>query len=170
VHGEQKGRTVLSAANKGRGGQRKPAAERKRNSVTIRVLDDFRRKVEEAAEASKRSLSEEIAYRVNLSFAIGSELQDIADIKKATDAELKTIMRRRGWGKVLDHRYGGEVWIPPGQHALPQSHWVDLTKPEGPRPVVTMTPAVEEVLGRVVEAAVAKALARAKLTIGGEDK
>jgi hypothetical protein len=105
-----------------RGGQPKPASERKSRSMTIRVLDRLREKLEEAARASGRSVSEEAAHRMMLSFALETELRDHADIRKETDDTLMAVMVRRGWGKIVDPRYGGAVYIPPGQVAgIPQS-------------------------------------------------
>ena len=51
-----------------RGGQPKPASERKRNNVTIRLVDDLRAKLEAASRASGRSVSEEVAWRLTMSF------------------------------------------------------------------------------------------------------
>ena len=73
-------------------------------------------------------------------------------------------MHRRGWGKVVDPHYGGPIYIPPNQHALPRSQFVDLeaeaqVKRELTRPF-------EEAVERAVE----RALARARLTIGGNGK
>src|SRR5262249_46596117 len=45
-----------------------------------------------------------------------------ADIRKETDDTLMAVMVRRGWGKILDPRYGGAVYIPPGQvSGIPES-------------------------------------------------
>lgn len=52
-----------------RGGQRKPAAMRKRNNLTFRTRDGLRGKLEQAAMATGRSISEEIEYRLMVSFA-----------------------------------------------------------------------------------------------------
>jgi hypothetical protein len=102
---------------------------------------------------------------MSLGFALESELTDIEQIKKTTDDAIKATMQRRHWGKVIDPRYGGPVWIPPGQHPLPRSGFIDPGQLDVPAPPA-LPPAIEEALERVVEKAVAKALARAKLTIG----
>jgi hypothetical protein len=52
-----------------RGGQRKPAATRKRNNLTFRTRDQLRAQLERMATASGRSISEEIEYRLTLSFS-----------------------------------------------------------------------------------------------------
>ena len=58
-----------------RGGQQKPASERKRNNVTIRLVDDLRAKLETASQRSGRSLSEEMAWRLTMSFLFNTEIQ-----------------------------------------------------------------------------------------------
>jgi hypothetical protein len=151
-----------------RGGQPKPEAERKRNSVTIRVLDSFRERIEAEAAKSQRSVSEEIAYRVQMSYVFGPEVESAQKtqrlLAKETDDTIKAAMHRQGWGKVVDPRYGGAVYIPPGQHPLLKSGFIsEAEAAAAPVPVIAMT---EEALSRVVETAVANALARAKLTIG----
>ena len=52
-----------------RGGQRKPAATRKRNNLTFRTRDQLRDQLERMAAVSGRSISEEIEYRLTLSFS-----------------------------------------------------------------------------------------------------
>jgi hypothetical protein len=52
-----------------RGGQRKPAATRKRNNLTFRTRDQLRDQLERTAAAAGRSISEEIEYRLTLSFS-----------------------------------------------------------------------------------------------------
>ena len=52
-----------------RGGQRKPAATRKRNNLTFRTRDQLRDQLERTATAAGRSISEEIEYRLTLSFS-----------------------------------------------------------------------------------------------------
>ena len=51
-----------------RGGQRKPAALRKRNNLTFRARDQLRGQLEKAARINERSISEEIEIRLILSF------------------------------------------------------------------------------------------------------
>jgi hypothetical protein len=107
---------------KRRGGQPKPAHQRKNTSITIRVLDALRARLEQAAQASGRSVSEEAAYRMTLGFELETQLRDHSEIVKVVDTELQGIMVRRGWGKMIDARYNGPVFIPPGQiTGLPQS-------------------------------------------------
>lgn len=51
------------------GGQPKPEGERKRNNLTFRVRDALRARLEEAAAAAQRSVSEEIEFRLNRDFS-----------------------------------------------------------------------------------------------------
>jgi len=152
-----------------RGGQPKPASQRKRHSLTIRVLDELRLKLEEAAEKSQRSVSEEAAHRMRLAFNLESELTDYRDIQKSNDDTIKNIMVQRGWGKVVDVRYGGPVFIPPGQiQGLPTSGFKDPAELETP-PNPAITSALFKAIQDAVEKGVAAALSRATLRIG-EDK
>jgi len=56
------------AQKRKRGGQPKPAEERKRNNLTFRARDQLKADLEAAAEYSGRSVSEEIEYRLQRSF------------------------------------------------------------------------------------------------------
>jgi hypothetical protein len=49
--------------------RRKPAAARKRNNLTFRTRDQLRAQLEKVAAAAGRSVSEEIEYRLTLSFS-----------------------------------------------------------------------------------------------------
>jgi hypothetical protein len=100
-----------------RGGQPKPASQRKRNNLTIRVLDHLRDRLETAARASQRSVSEEAAHRMTLGFNLQDELTDYARIREANDDTLAQLAEKRGWAKILDFQYGGFIFIPPGQVA-----------------------------------------------------
>jgi hypothetical protein len=163
-----------------RGGQPKPASERKRNNLTIRVLDKLRQRLETAAEKSQRSVSEEAAYRMTLSFMLDSELKDLKEIKKATDDQLQAIMRERGWGTLIDGRYGGRIFTRPGQLSLPRSGFIGPDQAEMPAPTLAsdealhqavekaVTAALPSALEHAVEKAVAAALSRATLRIAGD--
>jgi hypothetical protein len=142
--------------------------------VTIRVLEGFKQRIEAEAAKSGRSVSEEIAYRVGLSYLIREPVETAADVARIlgeeTDKTIEAAMHRREWDKRIDPRYGGAIFTKPGQAPLQKSGFIDPNKPLTDGPVVTMAPAVEEALGRIVETAVAKALSKAKLTISGEGK
>lgn len=59
-----------------RGGQEKAPAERKRNNLTFRTRDRLYERLEQAAAASGRSVSEEIEHRLEHSFLEGRSLLD----------------------------------------------------------------------------------------------
>jgi hypothetical protein len=140
---------------KKRGAPLKPVTRKKNSTLTIRMLDDLRLRLEAEAEASGRSVSETAAHLMSLALMLNNELKAYEDIQKNVDDSIKAAMQRRGWGKVIDPRYGGAVYIPPGQHTLPSSGFMD---PEQ----------IEKAVEKTVEKAVEKALARgATLRIGG---
>jgi hypothetical protein len=64
--------------------RRKPAKERKRNNVTFRARDQLKADLERAAEASGRSLSEEIEYRLGQAFQWERILGDLDELKVRT--------------------------------------------------------------------------------------
>lgn len=59
-----------------RGGQPKPAAERKRNNLTFRVRDNLKSQLQASADENQRSLSKEIECRLERSFVdtIGDQI------------------------------------------------------------------------------------------------
>jgi hypothetical protein len=132
----------------------KPPTRRKNSTLTIRLLDDLRLRLEAEAEASGRSVSEQAAYLMNLALMLNKELKAYEDLQKDVDDSIKSAMFRRGWGKVVDPRYGGPVYIPPGQHALPRSGFIDPDQ-------------IEKAVEKSVEQAVEKALRGATLRLGG---
>lgn len=165
------------AKKRKRGGQPKPPSERKRNNLTIRVLDDLREKLEKAAQKSKRSVSEEAARRMTIAFNLGDELEAYSKIKESIDDEIvQDLLRKRGWLQVSDPRYGGFVLVRPGLQPLPPSALIPTPAPQ-PSTDETATqiekavaaalpPAIETAIQRAVEKAVLAALARATLRIG----
>jgi hypothetical protein len=156
-----------------RGGRPKPPGKRKNRSLTIRVLDSLWDRLEIEAGKSKRSLSEEAAYRMTVGFLLGNELKDFREIHEQlaneTNDTVKAVMHRLGWGKVTTPT--GAVYIPPGEHTLPRSGFVDaaeIAAAEVEKAITTqLTPSLEKAVGETVEKAVASALAGATLRIGG---
>ena len=166
---------------------KRPMPSRKRSPVIAgRVSEALYLQIKAAAEANGRSMSEQLAALAELAFkyqqALGEHDQWKADLvakqKKIDQGNYAVALRRDGWAAINDPRYGGTVYAPPGQFQLPKSGFLSEEEAAAPlQPILTMTPAVEQALGRVieaavgrvVEAAVAKALARAKLTIPEEE-
>ena len=81
-----------------RGGQRKSASERKRNNVTIRLRDDLEAKMEAASRASGLSLSEEIAWRLTITFMFDNEIQEVSQIQRGLGDVMVEGLIAQGWG------------------------------------------------------------------------
>jgi len=64
-----------------RGRKRKPAAQRKVAALTLRMLWELKRKLQEAAQQSGRSVSEEACWRLTMSFLFNCEIQEIKKIQ-----------------------------------------------------------------------------------------
>ena len=109
-----------------RGGQRKPAAQRKRNNMTFRARDQLKADLEKAAEASSRSVSEEIEFRLGQAFQWERVLGDLQSYKaRLADMERQTVaasMHRKGYGKL--YTPDGPVWFEPGMHNIPQGEFI----------------------------------------------
>jgi hypothetical protein len=71
--------------------QQKPArSTAKRNNLTFRVRDQLRERLEQAAQANQRSVSEEIEHRLNRDFAWEAANGDIAQLLAQARAERST--------------------------------------------------------------------------------
>jgi len=133
-----------------RGGQPKPAAERKRNNLTFRARDQLKADLEKAAAASNRSVSEEIEFRLGQSFQWEKVLGDLESFKawrgemqRQTEAAERY---RAGWGKLH--------WFPPP----PQ-----FEDPTAPPPLATLPPVVREAVRVEVQSSVREILEEAGL-------
>src|SRR5262245_42899412 len=112
-----------------RGGQPKPATERKRNNLTFRARDQLKADLEKAAAANNRSVSEEIEFRVGQAFQWEKVLGDLesfkvrmAEMQRQTEAAERC---RTGWGKMYDPAApGGVRWFEPGTHNIPRSGFI----------------------------------------------
>lgn len=87
---------MTSEEGRKRGGQPKPPEERKRNNLTFRARDELRDQIRKCAEASGRSVSEEIEHRLELSIAGNEQIrfelgEDIFRIAKAMAISLTQI-------------------------------------------------------------------------------
>jgi hypothetical protein len=148
-----------------RGGQPKPAAERKRNNLTFRARDQLKADLEKAAAAANRSVSEEIEFRLGQAFQwerVLGELESfkarMAEMQRQTEAAERY---RAGWGKIYDPSVpSGVHWFPPGTHNIPQSGFED---PNAPPPSVTLPPVVREAVRSEVQSAVREILEEAGL-------
>jgi hypothetical protein len=148
-----------------RGGQPKPAAERKRNNLTFRARDQLKADLEKAAAASNRSVSEEIEFRVGQAFQWEKVLGDLeafklrmAEMQRQTEAAERY---RAGWGKIYDPSVpGGVRWFAPGTHNIPQSGFED---PNAPPSSPTLPPVLREAVRSEVQSAVREILEEAGL-------
>jgi hypothetical protein len=157
--------TQDSAPKRRRGGQPKPALERKRNNVTIRVRDQNKADLQAAAAVAHRSLSEEIEFRLQQ----WSEYQRILGELETFKARMVEMQRqteaaeryRAGWGKRYNPNVpGGIEWFAPGTHNIPQSGFID---PDAPPPPPALPPALREAVRVEVQTAVRDLLAEAGL-------
>ncbi|WP_165937859.1 Arc family DNA-binding protein [Methylobacterium segetis] len=95
---------MTSSEARKRGGQPKPAEERKRNNLTFRARDELRDRIRKCAEASGRSVSEEIEHRLELSLAQSDQMrfdlgEDVFRIARAMAGSLTHIemWREKNW-------------------------------------------------------------------------
>lgn len=110
-----------------RGGQRKPASERKRNNVTIRLRDDLRAAMEAASRASGLSLSEEIAWRLAITVMFDTQIQQVSQIQRGLGTVMVEGLIKQGWGVGPEDPEGvvrawldkpqdrGPIFMPPEQ-------------------------------------------------------
>lgn len=87
---------MTSEEGRKRGGQLKPPEERKRNNLTFRARDELREQIRRCAEASGRSISEEIEHRLEISIAGNEQTrfelgEDVFRIAKAMATSLTQI-------------------------------------------------------------------------------
>jgi hypothetical protein len=135
-----------------RGGQRKPAAERKRNNLTFRVRDQLRADLEQAAAANQRSVSEEIEHRIERSFVVDATLGDIeAFRRRAIAAEAHA----RGYGTLWTS--SGPQHFPPGSHNIPQSGFITPQEAAAPPPAYGLPPAIRDAIRDEIRAVLAEA-------------
>jgi hypothetical protein len=142
-----------------------------RINLTVRSTPERHAALKAAAATSGRSVSEEVEARLERlaqwEGLFKSEQAMIARLGQETDDSIVAAMHRRQWGKVVDPRYGGPVYIRPGQHALPSSGFVDLeTEARDKEERAAAQREQEQRFEEAIERAISKALAKARLTIG----
>src|SRR5262249_50756994 len=148
-----------------RGGQPKPAAERKRNNLTFRARDQLKADLEKAATAANRSVSEEIEFRLGQSFQWEKVVGDLESLKaRIGEMQRQTEAAKRyrgGWGKIYNPPVpGGVLLFEPGTHNIPQS---GFEAPNAPPPSVTPPPVMREAVRVEVQTAVREILEEAGL-------
>jgi hypothetical protein len=90
-----------------------------RVSLGLKVTAETKRRIDSAARATGLTQSQEAERRIELSYHYERVLKSL-DEASALIAELnrgnaEKALDRLGWGKVLDPRYGGFVYVPPGR-------------------------------------------------------
>src|SRR5215213_10445319 len=94
--------------------------------LNMRTTAEVRAKLEEAAAASRRSLTGEVEHRLMMSFEWEEAFRDrqtmLAEFKARSEeiarGNLKAEMKRQGWTKVVDFP---PRWFEPGTMNVPQS-------------------------------------------------
>jgi len=144
-----------------RGGQPKPAAERKRNNLTFRARDRLRADLEKAASEANRSMSEEIEYRLGRALQWEKVLGDLETFR-AQLAEYKIrLAEAERQRKLYDPSPPlGRGLFFPGMHNIPESGFED---PNAPPPSATLPPVVREAVRVEVQTAVREILEEAGL-------
>jgi hypothetical protein len=155
-----------------RGGQAKPASERKRNNLTFRARDQLKADLEKAAAANNRSVSEEIEYRLGQSFQWEKVLGDLESFKaRMVEMQRQTEAAERyrgGWGKLHNPAApGGVEWFPPGTHNIPQHRFLSDEEAAAP-PQPTLPPIIRDAVRVEVQTAVREILEEAGLLKKGK--
>jgi hypothetical protein len=160
-----------------RGGQRKPASERKRNNLTFRARDQLKADLEKAAAANNRSVSEQIEHYIERAIEWEKVLGDLESFKAKVAEEHREALRqseaaarhRAGWGKMYDPKQydpkvpgSGVVWFPPGTHNIPQSGFTSEEELAAP-PQPTLPPIIRQAVRVEVQTAVREILEEAGL-------
>jgi len=97
---------------KGKRGRRpKPASERKVSSLTIRLLGELRTQLEESSRVSGRSLSEEVAWRLTMSFMFNNEIRQVSQIQRGLGDIMVEGLMAQGWGVGPDDERVVRAWL-----------------------------------------------------------
>jgi DNA-directed RNA polymerase subunit L len=99
---------------------------RKRPNLTIRLTAELYGEIQKAADRAGRSLSEEVERRLETAAEWHAVFESVAAFKARYEADrvelergnTEAVLPRRGYMKVLDPRYGGHAWVPPGQQII----------------------------------------------------
>ncbi len=115
-----------ATTKKKRGRPRKPDSEKRRNNVTIRMKDDIKRRLEEAADSQGRSLSEEIEFSLERRF-----LEEAAYGGKELNGLLMLMV---GAAKIIQARTE-KSWSSDWKTSIAvQEAWKKLAAAAGPSP------------------------------------
>ena len=88
-----------------RGAQLKPR-QRKSSSLNLRVLDELKEQLEVASRRSGRTLSEEAAFRLTMSF-----YDETQAVQRSLGNVMVEMLNKLGWGVGLDEaKHAVSVW------------------------------------------------------------
>ncbi len=117
---------MAATTKKKRGRPRKPDSEKRRNNVTIRMKDDLKRRLEEAADSQGRSLSEEIEFSLERRF-----LEEAAYGGKELNGLLMLMV---GAAEIIQARTG-KSWSSDWETSVKvRAAWTKLGLEAAPRP------------------------------------
>jgi len=113
-----------------RGGPRKsPARGVKRVQIGPIISADMKRRLDREADASGRTISQVVEWRLEHGYAIDDTLRAMGRSFEGIDREnFEMEMRRRGYKPIHDARLG-RLWAPP-EAPLPSSGFIDRTEEE----------------------------------------
>jgi len=137
-----------------RGRRPKPVSERKVSSLTIRLLGELRSKLEESSRVSGRSMSEEVAWRVTMSYLLSTEIRDLTQAQHDADEAIIAMLARRGWDVGIEafaeivglaQAKNPEIFVPPRLQALlKKRREIEFDEGGAGKEQGTATPKVEE--------------------------
>lgn len=143
---------------------------RRRPNLTIRVGAALYAQLQQAAATHGRSLSEEVERRLERAAEWERVFDSVdafkakfaADQKELEYGDSEAALYRRNYGKVIDLRYGGHVWVPPDRHSFPRNEWIDAGAgtPVARKPKSDIDPQLVEAINRAVQAAIKAASSR----------
>lgn len=145
----------------------KPPPRGKRVSLGLKVTAEIKRRLDSAARASGRTQSQEAERRIEMSYtyenAIGALDAAIAKLGEMKQGNTEQVLRGLGWNSIVDLRFGGPVWLPPGRLQVEQTRWVapDDTTPPAP-PKLIPDPQFVEAIARPIIAAIKAGLGQGK--------
>jgi hypothetical protein len=88
--------------------------------IAGRVPESLHQQIKQAAKQSGRSMSDELAWRVGISFerekTFGEARKLLADTRRAIEGDLRQAMRSAGL--TLVHGSAGDYWMEPGTPPL----------------------------------------------------
>jgi hypothetical protein len=93
------------------------------------VSAEIKRQLDKAAKDSGLSQSQEVERRIGMSYnyerVLGEHQAALAKLGQMRLGETEKVLRDLGWQQILDPRWGGHIWLPPGRLEVQKTGWVD---------------------------------------------